>query len=181
MTVNPRSVHHRWPSTSAASVQLLVGKAARRKAQRARKRARQGPQPPKKPVLLESTELAAQATKTGDDVLQRLKRWVRPDDLPSDPADLRIYHVPRTQTMEEQLLTARRVQDSIDDGKHVLPCAVCACYVGRGAVAEESCPLADIPAWQLLDANLPSTLEMPRHAVTLVQNGAVSLCLSPEG
>ena len=116
MTVNPRSVHHRWPSTSAASVQLLVGKAARRKAQRARKRARQGPQPPKKrknppkkPVLLDSTELAAQATKTGDDVLQRLKRWVRPDDLPSDPADLRIDHVPRTQTMEEQLLTARRV------------------------------------------------------------------------
>ena len=114
-------------------------------------------------------------------MLQRLKRWVRPDDLPSDPADLRIYHVPRTQTMEEQLLTARRVQDSIDDGKRVLPCAVCACYVGRGAVAEESCPLADIPAWQLLDANLPATLEMPRHVVTLVHNGAVSLCLSPEG
>ena len=108
-------------------------------------------------------------------------QWVQPSTLPTDPAQLRAEHVVRVQTMEEQLLTAVRIDQFVHDHKPVLPCAVCSCYVGRVDVAEDSCALADLPGLELLDASLPPTDELPRAGLTHLVHDGVKYCLSPEG
>ena len=136
----------------------------------------------KAPVRPEPAVLEAQAARTAADVQRRLHEWIRPCSLPANPADLKPEHVPRTQTAEEQILTALRVRQAIQDGKPVLPCAVCACYVGKCDVAEDSCPLPDLPALALLKADgIQRTPDMPRPGITHLLHDGVKYCLSPEG
>ena len=110
-------------------------------------------------------------------LLQRLEQWVKPPTLPADPSQLCAEHVPRVQTVEEQLLTAARIDRFIHDKKPVLPCAVCSCAVGRADVAEESCLVADLPGLELLRADLPPTEELPRAGLTHVIHGGAKYCL----
>jgi hypothetical protein len=113
--------------------------------------------------------------------MQRLLRWVHLPNLPTRSEDLREEHVPRAQTVEEQLLTAAYIQRDIHGGKRTLVCAVCACFVGSNDVCEDGCSVSDLPGLELLDASEPATDELPRSGVTHLMEGGVKYCLSPEG
>ena len=114
-------------------------------------------------------------------VLQRLSDWVRTQPMPSDPADLRPEQVPRVQTVEEQLLTAARIQRDVEAAVSVLPCAVCGCYVGSREVAETGVAVPDLPNVGVLRADGERTAELPRDGITHLEHDGVKYCLSPEG
>ena len=151
----------------------LAGETAARRSRRARKKAADRPT---------DAELAAAAARTQQELLQRLVQWIHPDTLPADPADLKAEDVPDTQSVEMQILTALRIRQDLHDSKPVLPCAVCACYVGRCDVEEEGCPLAELPALPLLAADgIEKTDELPRDGITHLVHEGVKYCLSAEG
>ena len=124
-------------------------------------------------------EMAAEAAETEAQVLSRLEEFVGVE-RPERPLDMDRV-LPRPQSMEESLLVAGRVRQSIDDNKRVLACAVCSCFVGRASVEEESCPVQDLPSLHLLAADLPPTPELPRHGITHLRHDSVKYCLSPDG
>jgi hypothetical protein len=114
-------------------------------------------------------------------LMEQLKAWVQPWDLPRQPEDLRPEHVPRALTMEEQLLTAARIQRDVHAGKRTLPCCVCACFVSVTDVAHESMLLTELPNLALLDASMEGTPKEPRHGITHIMHEGVKYCLSPDG
>ena len=122
------------------------------------------------------------AAAVAKEVMRRLEAHTLRYQLPGHDADLEPEHVPRGQTLNEQLLTAVRIRDSIDRHKPTLLCSACSCFVGRDDVHEECLALADVPNLDLLVAEGGEvTDELPRHAITTLAFAGAKYCLDPDG
>ena len=112
----------------------------------------------------------------------RLLALAAPVTLPADPAELTADHVPRPQTVLEQLLSASRMRASIADNKPVHTCrACCGMCTGLASLEHQHLPLEELPNLALLRADEPATPELPRHGLTHVVHEGVKYCITPDG
>ena len=111
----------------------------------------------------------------------RLLALAAPVTLPADPAELTAEHVPRPQSLLEQLLSASRMRASIADNKPVHTCACCGMCTGLASLQHQHLPLEQLPNLALLRADEPATPELPRHGLTHVEHEGVKYCITPDG
>jgi hypothetical protein len=124
---------------------------------------------------------------TADMALKMLMARHCPPLLPPVGQPLTAQHAPAAMDKTEELLTAWRYREYLEDHKPVHVCAVCACRVGAADVWEEAVPIQKLPGLELLSSDRvrhPPTKQHPRDALTTVEWPAGSgrgYCLSPAG